>query len=225
MIEKIKNIREGRILGFNYSQFFSMVAMALYIIWLSQATAPVKNYDNETNTILYTEEDLMSPEPIFPKNYVNSTYVFFGFVIIGWIFISFSANETLGTALDIIGARKIVEKYLTDVKQIIMHDGTIIDIGTFVISEKFLPQYVYEKEGKRLDKFILMVHITDTSGIPFLLKAYVDIALRQITAFVEIEEQLSTTDKCDKCGKEPDLLIINTEDLKKYKKIKDGDKD
>ena len=102
--------------------------------------------------------------------------------------------------------------------------GEIIEIGKYKISPNFLTRTIIDPEKQdRLLKFVLQVNITDLDGMSHHVKSYVHPIKRKVIGFVPLEGVLEEVEQCPNCGKEYDIGYVDTEDLKKAKKIMKGE--
>ena len=222
--------------GVRISTWGFVVAIIIFLLYLSGTTKPILNFNNNTNTIMYPEQCFKPQSQItqeyinlcsIPQDYVKTDNIIIGFIIVmGLIVTLISDKGKIPEMADITEAREIVSKYMDSHKNIKLQDtGDIIDIGTYHISPHFLLKE--ERIGKERipERYVLDVEITDSEGMPFNVRSYVEPFKRYIKGFVSANKELEESDRCSNCGKEFDVEFVDTEDYRKFKKIKEGSKD
>ena len=211
--------------GFTWMQIGLIIVMVIFIWYSVETNALVPNKINQTNSTapvkyIYTLEDEV------PKNYLTQTHMILGFIILGGLVLSFTKSKTIMDEIDIEEARKVMDTYLKNRKTIETTTGEIIEIGEFKISPNFFERIITdpEKEDRTL-KFVLQINITDLDGMPHYVKGYVHPKKQKVTGFMPLDKPLGEEDQCPDCGTEFDVAYVDTEDLRKARKIIKGEKD
>ena len=222
--------------GVRISTWAFIAAIFIFFLYLSGTTKPILNFNNDTKTVMYPEQCFQPQNKItqeyvnlcsIPQDYVKTDNLIIVFIIlIGLVATLISDKGKIPEMADIREAREIVTKYMDSHKNIKLQDtGEIIDIGKYYISPNFLLKE--ERIGKERipERYVLDVEITDLEGMSYNVRSYVEPFKRYLKGFVSANKELEELDRCPDCGKEFDVEYIDTEDYRKFKKIKEGSKD
>lgn len=203
--------------GFTTWQGFFMIAMFFFLLYITRMTIPIPNYNNETNTVLYT------PDSTVPPTYVTTNHLFYGYVLLAGLIVSFKKKEVeLPKRADIKEAKEIMAKYLDSVKSIITKSGKIIEIGDYNIDEKFIMRDEIIKGERKPSKYVLQINILSENHPKKYVKGYIEPFTRYVDGFMEIDSPLSDVDQCSYCGKEYDVKYLESDDIKLFKAMKEG---
>jgi len=202
-----------------------------FFLFLTGATRPVLNFNNETNSVMYPEQCFRPPNELtqeyvdlcsIPQDYVKTDHVIIiGIAVLGLIGTLVGDKGKTTEMADIEEAREIVNKYLKTHEKIVTDTGEVITIGKYHISPNFLlPEERVGKETIPL-RYVLDVTIIDLEEMEFYVRAYVHPFKRYLKGFVSADKPLDEKDRCSKCGTEHDIGYKDTEDYKKFKEMKD----
>ena len=201
-------------------QRFAILAVIGFMIYLNQSTKMVPNFNNSTNTHLYTEQT-----PFVPKSGVSNSQMAFGiilFILCLFILLATKISElrraTPKEAMDDLS------RQIKELKNVPLLDGTTIpltDSTKIEILPIFFTRYLSVGTERKEFRYVFSSIIKDHSTeLEHYHNFWYEPWKRLWDGFYPTTGPLSGKDRCPNCGNESDLKYITEETLKSWFRIR-----
>lgn len=220
-----------------YVEIALIIAVAGYFVYLDYSTRLVLNTNNTNQTITINGieqkvgQTLYLPNDYVPASNVSNTQAFFGvasFIITIYILLSklskISRRATIQEAIEDIATQLIQVRHMKEARKSVAKNGMKItsDDEDIELTYNFLTVYKSKGDEREAHRYVIAVEIYDkASEASQYYKAYYHPWSRYWDALVKVDEELTESDRCQKCGTEFDEKVIISDDVKKLKIIKE----
>ena len=199
----------------NTAAVWLVVALIIYILYLTYSTTPVPNRINETGVYYYDESSNV------PPTYVTNEMAGLGIILVLLLFFSTKVKEISGERITERKWKEILTKELRNKQNNPLPDSSYeLKNWKFKIDINYLSKSITEGGKRKLNKYISQVTFTDDYDVEHYYLAIGDPYTGMIDGLVPTDEKLTYKDKCPDCGRYPDEKFILPEEFKTLKEIK-----
>ena len=224
-------------MNLTYIEIGLILAVAGYFIYLGYSTRLVLNTNNTNQTIVVNgieqkvNKTLYLPNDYVPASNISNAQSFFGialFAIAVFVLLSkiskINKRATIQEAITDIANQLIQVRQLKEARKSVVKNGLKIssDDEDIYLTYNFLTVYKSKGEEREAHRYVIHADIYNkTDEAHQYSKAYYHPQSRYWDAFIKVDEELTESDRCQKCGTEYDEKIIISEDIRKYKSLRD----
>ena len=214
-----------------------IIAMVWYFFYIANSTSLIVNINdgnstrvingvpNPPGTLAFGANDLV------PKSNVSNSQVFFGiilFLVTIYVILSkvikSSRRATIEEALEDISKQLISVRHMKQAKIYSIKNGLKItsEHEEIELTHSFITRYE-EKGGEKLAfRYTINCKVHDKiEDSDEHYRAHYHPWSRYWDGFIRSESELEQQDQCPRCGKEYDVLVVLSDDLKKIKAAKE----
>ena len=199
-----------------------VVAVIGFIFYTNQSSVLVPNYNNETNSYLYTKETLYVPK----SNITNSQTFFEVLLFITCIFFLLQKRVGILKRATPKEAMDDISLQLKEVKNIPLADGNTIalnDSTEINISPIFITRYMETGDERKEFRYVFQCILTDHNlDTKHFFRAWYEPWNRHWDGFYESDTPLRQKDRCPDCGNEWDVKYLKSDDLRKIWELRKG---